>query len=86
MLVNGKGNLTPAGDKANVEEPMVYATKQVFSYPNFLLLISVALSKTLIATIHLILHCWVFFSRRPKLLSSLFWNLLMFNPTGHGNR
>uniref|UniRef100_A0A1J3DVY8 Pre-mRNA-processing protein 40A n=1 Tax=Noccaea caerulescens TaxID=107243 RepID=A0A1J3DVY8_NOCCA len=28
MLVNGKGNRTPAGDKANVEEPMVYATKQ----------------------------------------------------------
>ncbi|XP_023644835.1 pre-mRNA-processing protein 40A isoform X1 [Capsella rubella] len=28
MLVNGKANLSPAGDKANVEEPMVYATKQ----------------------------------------------------------
>lgn len=40
MSVNGKANLSPAGDKANVEEPMVYATKQVLSYPNFLLLIS----------------------------------------------
>ncbi|XP_024006022.1 pre-mRNA-processing protein 40A isoform X3 [Eutrema salsugineum] len=28
MSVNGKANLTPTGDKANVEEPMVYATKQ----------------------------------------------------------
>lgn len=42
MPVNGKANLTPAGDKANGEEPMVYATKQVLSYPNFLFLISVA--------------------------------------------
>lgn len=29
--MNGKSNMTPAGDKANVEEPMMYATKQVFS-------------------------------------------------------
>ena len=31
ISVNGKSNMTPAGDKANVEEPMMYATKQVFS-------------------------------------------------------
>lgn len=41
--MNGKSNMTAAGDKANVEEPMMYATKQVFSYPNFFLLLSVAL-------------------------------------------
>ncbi|KAJ4917361.1 Pre-mRNA-processing protein 40A [Raphanus sativus] len=28
MSVNGKSNMTAAGDKANVEEPMMYATKQ----------------------------------------------------------
>ncbi|KAG2250221.1 hypothetical protein Bca4012_097602 [Brassica carinata] len=28
ISVNGKSNMTPAGDKANVEEPMMYATKQ----------------------------------------------------------
>ncbi|KAL0697141.1 hypothetical protein Bca4012_064321 [Brassica carinata] len=28
MPVNGKSNMTPTGDKANVEEPMMYATKQ----------------------------------------------------------
>ncbi|CAN8288688.1 unnamed protein product [Cochlearia groenlandica] len=28
ISVNGKSNLTPGGDKANAEEPMVYATKQ----------------------------------------------------------
>ncbi|KAF8114111.1 hypothetical protein N665_0042s0033, partial [Sinapis alba] len=28
MSVNGKSSMTPTGDKANVEEPMMYATKQ----------------------------------------------------------
>lgn len=80
MAVAGKVNVTPTEEKANDDEPLVYANKlvriQYVLYDFFL--------KTRKTTYAYFLSCSAL--RRQKMHSKHFWNPQMFSLIGPGNR